>query len=90
MISAQERFCGGIAVITGAASGIGEGLARHAASLGMKLVLADIAEEPLYRVAEQLTRITRMQILAIPTDVADAAAVERLAERAYEAILMGS
>jgi hypothetical protein len=28
-------------VITGAASGIGAGLARHAASLGMKLVLAD-------------------------------------------------
>ncbi|MFL9997581.1 SDR family NAD(P)-dependent oxidoreductase [Paraburkholderia sediminicola] len=36
------RFDGGTAVITGAASGIGSGLARHAASLGMRLVLADV------------------------------------------------
>ena len=43
----KERavFGGGVAVITGAASGIGEGLARHAAALGMKVVLADIAVE---------------------------------------------
>ena len=41
----KERavFGGGVAVITGAASGIGEGLARHAAALGMKVVLAAIA-----------------------------------------------
>lgn len=31
---------GPVAVITGAASGIGRGLAEHAATLGMRLVLA--------------------------------------------------
>lgn len=36
-----------VAVITGAASGIGAGLARHAASVGMKLVLADWDEGSL-------------------------------------------
>ena len=36
-----------VAVITGAASGIGAGLARHAESLGMNLVLADWDEAAL-------------------------------------------
>ena len=36
------RVKGGVAVITGAASGIGTGLARKALSLGMRVVLADI------------------------------------------------
>ena len=35
-------FGGGVAVITGAGSGIGAGLARHAAKLGMTTVLADV------------------------------------------------
>ncbi len=72
---------GGVAVITGAASGIGTGLARKALALGMRVVLADVQEQALAEFAASL----RGEVLAVPTDVADAASVERLAQRAYEA-----
>ena len=41
-MSAKEKLAGGTAVVTGAGSGIGEGIARVAASLGMNVVLADV------------------------------------------------
>lgn len=69
-----------ICVITGAASGIGAGLARHAASLGMKLVLADWNEEALNRLAGEMPS----EVLSVPTDVRDDAAVEALARAAFE------
>jgi len=72
---------GGVAVITGAASGIGTGLARKALALGMRVVLADVQEQALKEFAASL----RGEVLAVPTDVADAASVEQLAQRAYEA-----
>ncbi len=70
---------GGIAVITGAASGIGEALARHAASeLHMRVVLADIDREGLERVAAGLAA-DGCDVLAVPTDVSDPAALDALA-----------
>ncbi|MEP4060982.1 SDR family NAD(P)-dependent oxidoreductase, partial [Parasphingorhabdus sp.] len=69
-----------VAVITGAASGIGAGLARHAASLGMKLVLADWDEGALKEVADNLST----EAIAVPTDVRDEAAVQALALSAYD------
>jgi NAD(P)-dependent dehydrogenase (short-subunit alcohol dehydrogenase family) len=74
---------GGVAVITGAAGGIGEGLARVAAELGMRLVLADIAEDRLRHVADELAA-KGSEVLAVTTDVRDAAALDRLADAAYE------
>ncbi|MFI8290831.1 SDR family NAD(P)-dependent oxidoreductase [Streptomyces sp. ms191] len=79
---AARVFGGRTAVITGASSGIGEGLARHAARLGMRLVLADIAAERLAAVADDL-RANGTEVDAVVTDVADPAAVEALADRAY-------
>lgn len=78
-----EPLRGGVAVITGAASGIGEGLARYAAECGMKLVLADIAEQRLNAVADAI-RDTGSEVLAVPTDVSQAAALDNLADRAFE------
>lgn len=80
MTTAHDVFSGRTAVITGAASGIGKGLAQHAASLGMNLVLADIDQGRLDDVAKELSG----DVLAVATDVSDAAAVERLAEAAFE------
>ncbi|QGZ48612.1 SDR family NAD(P)-dependent oxidoreductase [Streptomyces sp. QHH-9511] len=79
---AARLFGGRTAVVTGASSGIGAGLARHAAGLGMKLVLADIAAERLAAFAEDL-RATGAEVDAVVTDVADPAAVEALADHAY-------
>ena len=74
---------GGVAVITGAAGGIGEGLARVAAELGMRLVLADIAVDRLHDVADALAA-TGSEVIAVTTDVRDPAALDRLADEAYE------
>lgn len=68
---------GKVAVITGAASGIGSGLARKAKAMGMQLVLADISAAPLQALAGELNA------LAVVTDVSSAESVEQLARRAY-------
>ncbi|WP_426403425.1 SDR family NAD(P)-dependent oxidoreductase [Streptomyces sp. R-07] len=81
-MTAREVFGGRTAVITGASSGIGAGLARHAAGLGMKLVLADIAAERLAEFAGELSA-TGAEVTAVVTDVADPASVEALADTAY-------
>lgn len=69
-----------VAVITGAASGIGAGLARHAASLGMSLALADCDEAALKSLADTLST----NLIAVPTDVSKDAAVQSFAEAVYE------
>src|SRR5271154_2606181 len=71
-----------IAVITGAASGIGLALAQRSAAEGMRLVLADIEEPALARAAEAL-RKSGAQVLAQRVDVASAAEVDALADAAY-------
>jgi NAD(P)-dependent dehydrogenase (short-subunit alcohol dehydrogenase family) len=72
-------FTGKTAVITGAASGIGLGLAREAARRGIRLVLADRDQEALREVANALP-----DALAVPTDVTDPVAVQALADRAFD------
>jgi len=75
-----QQFKDGVAVITGAASGIGTGLARKAASLGMRLVLADVNAELLGAFAATLDA----EVLAVPTDVTQSSAVDALAEQAWD------
>ncbi len=79
----QQIFGGGVAVITGAGSGIGEGLARHAATLGMKVVLADISRARNEAVAQEI-RAGGGEALTIETDVSDPAALDRLAASVHE------
>jgi NAD(P)-dependent dehydrogenase (short-subunit alcohol dehydrogenase family) len=79
----EDILSGGVAVITGAASGIGNGIARAAAARGMKLVLADIAAEALQAFAAEL-EAAGVQALAVPTDVTDPAAIDALAARTHE------
>jgi NAD(P)-dependent dehydrogenase (short-subunit alcohol dehydrogenase family) len=76
-----DDWSGLVAVITGAGSGIGAALARQAGGRGMRLVLADLSEERVQRVASALAATTT--VLPVATDVADWAAMDRLAERAY-------
>ena len=72
-----------VAVVTGAGSGIGRGIAEHAAKAGMRLVLADINEEGLN---ETLTLVKSCGVEAISrvTDVSSLDEVENLASQTYE------
>jgi len=70
---------GTVAVVTGAASGIGAALARAFGREGCAVVLADVDADALAAVAADLGG----DVLVVPTDVSDAAAVEHLAEEAF-------
>jgi NADP-dependent 3-hydroxy acid dehydrogenase YdfG len=74
---------GPVAVITGAASGIGRGLAEHAATLGMRLVLADRDAAGLQGLCDELKALG-VQAIACVTDVGDVKQVERLRDQAVE------
>lgn len=80
----MTEFESKVAVITGAASGIGRGLADRCAREGMKVVLADIEEAPL-ATAETELKTAGATVLAVPTDVSKRGDVERLAHRALDA-----
>ena len=54
MSDSLEAFAGGVAVITGAGSGIGEATARELAAADMRVVLADIASERIEAVAADI------------------------------------
>ena len=72
-----------VAVITSAASGIGFGLAEHAAKEGMKVVLADVEENALEQAEKQLKEMG-VETLAVKTDVSKAEEVEELAKKTIE------
>ncbi|NPT41590.1 SDR family NAD(P)-dependent oxidoreductase [Paraburkholderia sp. 1N] len=78
------EFAGKVAVITGAASGFGRAFAEKGASLGMKLVLADVNPEALLQTVDAL-RVGGAEAIGVPTDVSDAAQVEALAQAALDA-----
>jgi len=74
---------GRVAVVTGAASGIGFALARRFAAEGDRVVLADLHADVLAEAAEEL-EASGAEVLAVPTDVSDPAAVDALAARTVE------
>ncbi len=73
-----------VAVITGAASGIGRALAERCTQEGMKVVLADVEVEALTN-AEARMKASGATVLAVRTDVSQAADVEALAQKTLDA-----
>ena len=80
----MKEFKDKIAVITGAASGIGRGIAERCVQEGMKVVLADVEEAALAQ-AEQELRATHATVLAVQTDVSRASDIEALAQKTLKA-----
>lgn len=71
-------------MITGAASGIGYGLAERAAKEGMKVVLADVEEGALAKAAKEI-KAMGVDTLAVKTDVSKADDVKALAGNTLDA-----
>jgi NAD(P)-dependent dehydrogenase (short-subunit alcohol dehydrogenase family) len=74
---------GQVAVITGAASGIGFGIAEALAQRGLDIVAADVQPDAL---ADAVTRLesSGVSALGVPTDVRDRSAVDALASAALD------
>ncbi len=66
----MQDFAGKVAVITGAASGIGRALTEKCIAEGMHVVMADIEEAALEKTAAELRATTNNQVLPIVTNVA--------------------
>jgi len=79
-----KTFRDRVAVVTGAASGIGLALAERFAAESMKVVMADIEAAPLAAAVEGLRR-QGAAVLATRVDVSSPDDVERLARETYEA-----
>jgi NAD(P)-dependent dehydrogenase (short-subunit alcohol dehydrogenase family) len=75
---------GRVAVVTGAASGIGLGLARRFAAEGMRVVMADVEAPVLEAAAAQLAG-DGAEVLPVVTDVSDAGSVAALRDAAVDA-----
>ena len=79
----MDEFKGRVAVVTGAASGIGLAMAQTFAQQEMRVVLADIEQGALETAVASLTG-QGAEAVGVLTDVSDADAVEALAQKTLD------
>lgn len=79
----MKDFKGRTAVVTGAASGIGRGLADRFAAEGMNVVIADVEQGALDAAGKEMTA-AGATILAVRTDVSKQDDVQALADKTIE------
>ena len=79
----MRSLIGRVAVVTGAARGVGRSIAGRAAKEGMCVVIADVNEGELREVETRLRR-GGAEVLAVPTDVSRADSVAGLARRTID------
>ncbi len=77
------EFNGKVAVVTGAASGIGRAMCDKFASLGMRVVMADVEADRLRGSAAQI-EATGVDVFAVNVDVSQADELSRLAEKTLD------
>jgi NAD(P)-dependent dehydrogenase (short-subunit alcohol dehydrogenase family) len=79
----MRDVAGKVAVITGAASGIGRGMAESFAAADMKVVLSDLEEDALAKTTEAL-RGAGADVHSVVTDVSKADQVQALADESLQ------
>jgi NAD(P)-dependent dehydrogenase (short-subunit alcohol dehydrogenase family) len=79
----MKEFKDRVAVVTGAASGIGRGMVENFIEAGMKVVLADIDEERLQTTVKTF-KDSDADVLGVPMDVSKADQVKALADKTME------
>jgi NAD(P)-dependent dehydrogenase (short-subunit alcohol dehydrogenase family) len=79
----MDTFAGRVAVITGAASGIGRGLARQAAREGMRVVLADVETDALDEAVRDVAALGG-EAIGVRTDVSLETDVQALAAATWD------
>jgi len=79
----MKEFTGKVAVVTGAASGIGRALAERFAAADMKVVLADIEDSALTKTAREMQE-QGATVLGVLTDASKAEAMETLAQKTLQ------
>ena len=79
----QEKFAGGVAVVTGAGAGIGMGFARRFAEVGMTVIVTDIAAERAEKVAGEI-RDRGGKAEAMVVDVSRPEELDRLAAEVFD------
>jgi len=80
----MKEFKGKVAVVTGAASGIGYALAEKCLAEGMHVVMADIEAAALESAAEKLSAGGNNSILKVQADVSIAAEIEKIKDKTIE------
>lgn len=73
-----------VAVITGAASGIGFALANACAQRHMHVVMVDCAVDALQQASEKLSQLSHSQVLSVVCDVTQLDDVRRVAQQTYD------
>ena len=77
------KLQGRVAIITGSGGGFGEGIARHFAELGAKIVVADLRGEEADRVASEI-KAAGGEAVATHVDVTRNADVSRMVDLAVK------
>lgn len=80
----MDKFQGKVAVVTGAASGIGRALTERCLAEGMHVVMADIEEAVLAEVAAELQASTNAKVVPVVTNVAREEELEKLLQVALD------
>jgi NAD(P)-dependent dehydrogenase (short-subunit alcohol dehydrogenase family) len=79
----EDKFAGGVAVVTGAGAGIGMGISRRLAKAGMTVVVTDVSGERAAAVAAGITE-QGGKAEAMVVDVSKPAELDRLAGAVFE------